>query len=163
MRGEIQHKLVNLIRLSDRSVKRSIEKRVEGTGVYRSQHRLLMNLGRNPECSQTELAEKLEISPAAVAVSLKKLEKAGYIIRQSKESDNRINHIAVTQKGRETIDVSICYFKELELALFQDFTEEEMKTLETLLGKVIDNGEKYYRQMLPAGENNSIGKADEKR
>ena len=61
--GEREHELVHLLHIVDRNFKRSIDKKVESTGVYRSQHRLLMMLGRHPDCSQTELAEKMEVSP----------------------------------------------------------------------------------------------------
>ena len=152
MRQEKQRQMVDLLRLADKSVKRSIEKRVEGTGVYRSQHRLLMILGKNPECSQTELAEKLEISPAAVAVSLKKLEKAGYIERQCHESDNRINHVAITENGRAVIDISISYFREMENAFFGDFSDEELRQLEQLLWRVIKNGDSYYKGLVLSDE-----------
>jgi DNA-binding MarR family transcriptional regulator len=113
---------------------------------------MLMILGCHPEISQTELAEKLEISPAAVAVSLKKLEKAGYISRQAVESDNRVNHVAVTEKGRLTIEVSVQYFKEMENALMKDFTMEEMETLEKFFRRIILNGEAYYMNLLKQEE-----------
>ena len=105
MRKGLQHQLTNLFRQADQSMKRVISKKVAGTGVYRSQHRMLMILGKHPDCSQSAIAEKLEISPAAVAVSLKKLEKAGYISRQCDEADNRMNHVVVTPKGKEVIKV----------------------------------------------------------
>ncbi len=147
MREEQQHRIVDLFRNVDRIIKRTIDKRVEDTGVYRSQHRMLMILGRHPEISQTELAEKLEISPAAVAVSLKKLEKAGYISRQSNESDNRVNHVAITEKGGLTIEVSVKCFKEMESALMKDFTMEEMELLEKYFKRIIANGSAYYESL----------------
>lgn len=148
MQGEKEHQLIDLLHLNDRMIKRTIEKRVEGTGVYRSQHRLLMILGKHPECSQTELAEKLEVSPAAVAVSLKKLEKAGYIERQCVESDNRVNHIIVTEKGKRTIDISIRYFKEMDIAFFEGFSMEEMEQMESFLWRMIKNGESYHQKLI---------------
>lgn len=147
MNGDKKHRIINLFRLADQTIKRSIDKKVEGTGIYRSQHRLLMMLGRHPESSQTELADKLEISPAAVAVSLKKLEKAGYISRQSTESDNRVNHVTITEKGRSAIDTSVVYFKELEGAFFEGFSEEELECLENFFRRIIKNGESYYQKM----------------
>lgn len=104
-----------------------------------------MILGKHPDCSQTMLARNLEVSPAAVAVALKKLEKSGYIERQSVESDNRMNHIAVTPKGMEAIRVSCAYFQEVENVLLHGFSEEELDTVERFLRKIIQNGEDYYR------------------
>lgn len=143
MYWEKRHHVFELFCLADQTIKHSIGKRVEKTGVYRSQHRLLMLLGKHPDLSQGEIAECLDISPAAVAVSLKKLEKAGYIKRQSHERDSRINHVAVTQKGRETIEVSIVCFREMEDALLKDFSENELEELERYFERIIQNGERY--------------------
>lgn len=146
--GEKQHQIVHLFRVADRILKRSIDKKVEGTGVYRSQHRLLMLLGKFPECSQTEIAEKMEVSPAAVAVSLKKLVKSGFVSRQCNENDNRVNHMAVTDKGWKTIKASINDFNEIENAFFADFSETEMEQLEAYLRRIIKNGDDYYQSLL---------------
>lgn len=140
-----EHQIVNLFRRSDQVIRSSIECRVKDTGLHRSQHRILMILGKHPDCSQTMLAEKLEVSPAAVAVALKKLEKSGYIERQSVESDNRMNHIVVTPKGLEAIRLSCVYFQEVENALLDGFSEEEMELLEGFLKKIIQNGKNFYR------------------
>lgn len=152
MENDIEHQIINLFRQMDQSLKRAISKKVKDTGIYRSQHRLLMLLGKHPECSQTELAERMEISPAAVAVSLKKLEKGGYINRQSHAEDNRINHVEVTDKGQEAISVSIQYFKEIENAMLKDFSLEEMECLKNYLERIIQNGETYYQGLLEKPE-----------
>ena len=145
---EQKHRIVHMFGVTDRTLKRSIAKKVENTGVYRSQHRLLMILGKHPDCSQTELAERLEISPAAVAVSLKKLEKSGFISRQCQENDNRVNQVVITEKGWKTIDLSTQYFREMENAFFNDFSEEELKQLQNFLERMIKNGEDYYQTLI---------------
>lgn len=145
---EQKHKIIHLMGVTDRTLKRSISKKVEKTGVFRSQHRLLMILGKHPDCSQTELAERLEISPAAVAVSLKKLEKSGFISRQCQENDNRVNQVVITEKGWKIIDLSTQYFKEMENAFLSDFSEEELKQLQSFLERMIKNGEDYYQTLI---------------
>ena len=118
---------------------------MEGTGLYRSQHRLLMILGKHPDCSQTAIAEKMEISPPAVAVTLKKLEKGGYISRQCLEEDNRVNEVVVTEKGRQAISESIVCFQEVESAILKGFSDQEMEQLSDFLQRMIANGEDYSR------------------
>ena len=145
---EQKHRIIHLMGVTDRTLKRSISKKVENTGVFRSQHRLLMILGKHPDCSQTELAERLEISSAAVAVSLKKLEKSGFISRQCQENDNRVNQVVITEKGWEIIDQSVQYFKEMENAFLSDFSEEELKQLQSFLERMIKNGEDYYQTLI---------------
>ena len=145
---EQYHRIIHLLGVADRTLKRSIAKKVEKTGVYRSQHRLLMILGKHPDCSQTELADRLEISPAAVAVSLKKLEKSGFISRQCQKNDNRVNQVVITEKGWEIIDQSVQYFKEMDKAFLKDFSLEELGQLEAFLERMIKNGEDYYQTLL---------------
>ncbi|NBJ93171.1 MarR family winged helix-turn-helix transcriptional regulator [Parablautia muri] len=147
MERDMQHQIINLFRQVDQSFKRVADKRVTDTGLYRSQHRMLMILGKHPDCSQTELAEMLDISPAAVAVTLKKLEKAGYISRQCNVEDNRINHVIMTEKGKKAIDISLVYFKEIENALLMGFSKEEMELLEGFFLRIIKNGEIYYQNL----------------
>lgn len=149
---EQYHRIIHLLGVTDRTLKRSIAKKVEKTGVYRSQHRLLMILGKHPDCSQTELAERLEISPAAVAVSLKKLEKSGFISRQCQKNDNRVNQVVITEKGWEIIDQSVQYFKEMDKAFLKDFSLEELRRLEAFLERMIKNGEDYYKALLKQEE-----------
>lgn len=147
MRRDLQHNIINLSRQADQTMKRVISKKVEKTGIYRSQHRLLMILGKHPDSSQTALAAEMEISPAAVAVSLKKLERSGYISRQCNADDNRINHVVVTDKGKEAITESIRYFQEIEDAVFADFSEEELEQYSIFLKRMACNGERYYREL----------------
>ena len=149
---EQYHRIIHLLGVTDRTVKRSVAKKVEKTGVYRSQHRLLMILGKHPDCSQTELAERLEISPAAVAVSLKKLEKSGFISRQCQKNDNRVNQVVITEKGWTIIDQSVQYFKEMDKAFLKDFSLEELGQLEAFLARMIKNGEDYYQALLKQEE-----------
>lgn len=147
MQGDLRHQLINLFRCTDQTLKRVIGRKVEGTGLYRSQHRLLMILGSHPDSSQTAIAEKMEISPPAVAVTLKKLEKGGYISRQCLVQDNRVNEIVVTEKGQRAIDESIICFQEIEAAILNGFSEEEMEQLGSFLERMIKNGESYYKKI----------------
>lgn len=126
-------------RRADAAFKRLIERRVKDTGVYRSQHRLLMHLNCQPNCSQVELAEQLEVSPAAIAVSIKKLEKGGYIRRETDESDNRVHQVTITPKGEQVIQKSITMFQEVEAQMFAGFSDEEMERMGDFLERIYHN------------------------
>lgn len=142
----IRHELMGLLRLTDHMLKCSIDRRVKTTGLYRSQHRMLMFLGEHPDCSQTELAERMDISSAAVTVALQKLEKGGFIQRQMHKADNRVNHVIITEKGRNAIDMSENFFKRIEQAAFDGFSKEELETLAALLKRVLKNEAKIDQE-----------------
>lgn len=143
-RQEREHLLTGLFRRADRAFKRCIECRVKDTGVYRSQHRLLMHLSRMPNRCQAELARHLEISQAALTVSLQKLEKGGYIRRETDSTDGRVHQVVITEKGRRVIEQSNSMFLEEEAAMFAGFSEEEMEKMQEFLERINRNlGDRY--------------------
>lgn len=118
----------------------------EKTGLGRSAHHLLMILSASDDkISQTCIAEKLEISTAAVAVMLKKLEGDGYIRRSVNQSDSRFNFIELTEKGAEIIESSKKDFSSIDLALFDGFDENEMLVLDDFLDRMQANIIKFER------------------
>ena len=117
----------------------SPEHRLEGTGVYRSQHQILMFASHNPNVSQKDLAEMYGVSGATMAVSLKKLEKGGYINRLVDQHDNRCNQICITEKGRKVVEESVLIFQRLERCMFEGFSEHDMDVLGNLLDRIYGN------------------------
>ena len=92
-----QHRLIEKYIRVTRLHRSVIEHQLEGTGVYRSQHQILMYVSNNPNVSQKDLAKMYGVSGATIAVSLKKLEKGGYIKRLVDQPDM---HYGKGQDGR---------------------------------------------------------------
>lgn len=117
--------------------KRLFRKFVSELGIGNSQHRLLMHLHRT-QCapSQTELARTFEVSTAAIAVSLKNLEKNGYIRRCAAVEDSRYNEIAITEKGEELISQTESIFTSADVAMFAELTPLELESFITCMEKM---------------------------
>ena len=109
---------------TDRLHRKAFEGLVSRLGIHRSQHILLMHVSRDGGMSQTELAAHLEISPAAVAVSLKKLEAGGYIEKRTATNDSRYNEISITDKGRKIVNTSERFFGEIDSAMLKGIDEK---------------------------------------
>lgn len=78
------------------------EKMSEDIGLFHSQHMMLKYLIHLPyEPNQKQIADALEISPAAVAVTLKKLESAGYISRKTLDGDNLLQQNYFDRAGKK--------------------------------------------------------------
>lgn len=116
-----------------------IESRAKEIGLHRTQHRILMHLakhGRLP--SQKELAEHLNITPAAITIALKKIERDGYVERTIGE-DNRYNVLCITEKGREIVKKTRRLFSEADAAMFLDFSDSELRAYVSFLEKIQKN------------------------
>lgn len=116
-----------------------LERHLNKTGVYRSQHQLLMYIANNPRASQKEIAQLYRVSTATIAVSLKKLEQGGYISRAVDQSDNRYNQICITEKGKAVVENSASYFERIERLMFQDFSQEEIECFQRCLDRIKNN------------------------
>ena len=116
-----------------------LEKELNKTGVYRSQHQFLMYVSKNPNASQKEIADRYHISTATVAVTLKKLEKSGYIHRIVQQEDNRFNQICITERGRAVVEKSKEFFQATEKNMFHGFNDEELNELKSYLERLQEN------------------------
>ncbi len=134
-----QHRLIEKYIRVTRLHRSVIEHQLEGTGVYRSQHQILMYVSNNPNVSQKDLAKMYGVSGATIAVSLKKLEKGGYIKRMVDQDDNRCNQICITEKGRTVVEESVLIFQRLESCMFEGFSEHDMNVLGNLLDRIYGN------------------------
>ncbi len=91
--------------------------------------------------SQKDLAKHFDISPAAVAGTLKKLEADGYIERGkcSERQDSRFNEIKITERGREATMQSRQYFKHIDSEALRGFTDSELEMLTAFLLRMQEN------------------------
>jgi DNA-binding MarR family transcriptional regulator len=132
---KIIHQLINFTMKH----RRLMQNYLDETGVYQAQHHLLMEIARNPRASQKDIARLMDVSAATVAVSLKKLEKGGYIKREVDEKDNRLNKITITERGNKVVEKSKEIFAATDRKVLAGFTEEEKHTLFVLLQKLNAN------------------------
>lgn len=124
---------------TDHMHKSLIDSRVREIGIHRTQHRILMHLARRDKLpSQKELAEHLDITPAAVTGALKKIESDGYIER-TLGHDTRYNEIKITEKGRELVALTRELFSATDKSMFDGFSDQELDTYIACLGKLQAN------------------------
>lgn len=133
---EIHHKYMRINRLH----RSAVENKFAGYKIHRSQHGLLMYLSHADKMpTQKELADRFEVSPAAIATSMKRLEADGYIKREINENDTRQNMISITDKGREVVEFSKSTFEELDRKTYGCLTEDELLCLDRILTKMLNS------------------------
>ena len=123
-----------------RDHKSAIDQYVDETRLHKSQHRLLMSLAAlGDPVSQKKLADYLNITPAAVAVTLKKLEKNGLVTKTISNEDNRFNNVTITDKGKKIVKESQKVCQNTDDVMCKDFTEEEILQLEGFMDRIQKN------------------------
>lgn len=145
---EARHDFVKKLITVTRVHRRILEKEASRTGVYRGQHQILMYVSAHPNASQKEIADIQNVSPATVAVSLKKLEKAGYLERHMDEEDNRFKQIELTEKGKKTVETSREIFRNIEEIMLDGISIEDMSQMENVLEHIFNN----FIRLLPEKE-----------
>ena len=132
---------------TDHMHKAMIDSRVREIGIHRTQHRILMRLARCEKLpSQKELAEHLDVTPAAVCGALKKIEEDGYVERTLGQ-DNRYNELRITDKGRELVKLTREMFSEADRSMFDGFSEAELEGYIAALEKLQANIKRQHERM----------------
>jgi len=108
-------------------------------GLYKGQPPILSALWDRDGLTITELAEAVEIRPATVTVMVKRMEKAGLLVRRSDLNDMRICRVYLTQKGMDIRSDVEHVWETIAGECFAGFTPEERDLLQRFLKRIRDN------------------------
>ena len=107
--------------------------------LYPGQLPLLDTIIHSPGISQQEAALRLQVSPASVAQSVRRLQESGLIERTVDAENRRRNLLFVTEKGLKETKEYRRLFDEVDERTFSGFTQEECRQLEKQFDRMIDN------------------------
>lgn len=108
-------------------------------GLFVGQHELLVKLYHQPGVTASQLAKEMDLTPATVSVSLKRLVKAGFVQKEPDQKDNRTTCLYLTDRGREVHDSIRAAIMGTEATLVQGMTPEEIDRFRGSLKKAIHN------------------------
>lgn len=112
---------------------------MEQVGLYRGQAFLLMILSRQDGLTHSEIAEKLEISPAAATKVIKRMEALHYVQRRPDPMDERVSRVFLEEEGQALNQQIRHAFDQIDQVLVSNLTPEEQSTLVALLMKMYHN------------------------
>ncbi len=109
---------------------------LKSLNVTRSQWWVLAYLSRKDGMTQSELAEELDLGKVAVGGLIGRLEKAGYVRRETDVRDGRINRVFLEPKSKQLIaklrKISHRFNQEILLGLSNAKLETTATTLEAM-------------------------------
>ena len=131
---------IDMFKRTNRLHMRVFDKYIDTLEVRRRQHHILRYLyikdNQNTTVCQKAIADNFEISTAAVTVSLKKLESMGLVQKTVDKNDSRFNSVSITKKGKAVIERTREVFWNIDSAMFEDLTEQELIVFTSCLEKM---------------------------
>lgn len=105
-----------------------LRRRAAANGIYIGQPPVLNYIREHPGCTQAEIAETLQVSPASIASSTKRLQNSGMIRKQVDAGNMRANKLYISEKGDQAMEEFGKVFDSLNEEMFGAFSAEELET-----------------------------------
>ena len=130
-----------------------IESKTKDVGMHRSTHVMLRCLSESETPpTQKEIAEKLGISAAAVAVTLDKLECDGYVEKLPLDDDRRLKCVKITERGQAALASTEKIFRTVDAATFEGLSDGEIAALCGYLDVIRENLAKMKNETAEGGD-----------
>ena len=78
-----------------------LQKAASDSGLYFGQLPILQFIHEHPGCTQREIADKIGVTSASVALSTKRMQKSGLLTKEIDSQDLRCNRLELTETGIE--------------------------------------------------------------
>lgn len=128
--------LLSRVALAHRNM---VGREMKGLGMHRGQPPVLFTLVKHEGMSNSEMAEFLDITPATLTNKIKRMEKAGLVIRKRDPEDERFIRIYMTEKGRGIMNRLKASMDEMEKNILRGFSEAEIEDLRSKFRRILEN------------------------
>ncbi|KAB8131833.1 MarR family transcriptional regulator [Gracilibacillus oryzae] len=103
--------------------------------LYSSQWTILYTLHQKGKMTQTEVWQYLKVEAPTTTRTLVRMEKSGWITRKTGK-DKRERVVDLTETAKKKFPQILAAIKVAESSFLSNLSEEELHTLEKLLGKL---------------------------
>lgn len=124
-------RLVQLLRLSDRSAERAV-------GLSGAQLFVLEELGKAPALSINELAERTRTDQSSVSVVAARLVEQGMVARARSPEDGRRVQMSLTRRGRAALRKAPPVAQQKLLEALDSLSAGDRRRLSEAFGRVVD-------------------------
>jgi len=103
----------------------------------------LVNIGDKEGISQEEIASFLAIDKAAIARSVKSMEKTGYVRTKRSNTDKRAKELYLTDRGQELYQYMCGLHEEWLRQVLVDFEPDKIKIFTQMIGQISERAKSY--------------------
>ena len=133
------------VEVMKRMEKSNLLRRIQGQRAHRElglspgQLPVLDFIRKNPGCNQIDIAQKLHVTPATIAISTKRMEKNGLLTKRVDDNNLRCKKLTITELGLQKCEAAQEAFSKRNHDLCEGFTDEEIHALEGFMERMLDN------------------------
>lgn len=120
-------------------LRKALNQAISEQGLFSGQQDILFNVLENEGITLGELADMLGVAVATASVSVKRMEKAGFIYKKADERDARIICLYPTEKARMAPENIKRKMDLLDDEIKSGMSDAEIETFSSLLDRAIDN------------------------
>jgi DNA-binding MarR family transcriptional regulator len=132
-------RFVMLLNRAQRVVQRWIETRPEAwDGVSSAQVGMLFFLAKRDGAPIGEIAQALQVAPAAVTNLSKRMEAANLVERFADADDGRLTRLRLSPSGQRARDQATKVLEDLNARLSDGFSPDELATVARWLAHVVE-------------------------
>ncbi|NBK98929.1 MAG: MarR family transcriptional regulator [Erysipelotrichia bacterium] len=123
-------------------------KRLSALNIHDGQPDILAYIYLHKNTSQYDIARYLGLSRASVGISLKRMEKSGFITISKNEHSKRSTCVNISEQGIKVLVKADMVLDEYISHKFDEFSEEEIEQYLSLMKKIKRNLTKAYKKSL---------------
>lgn len=125
-----------------RLFKRDFHNSFADSGLFPGQEHMIITIEHHEGITASALADYFRLSLATVSVSVKRMEKSGFIKKVHDEKDARIVHLYLTDKAKACTSKLKQRCARQEEVITAGMSEEEKKQFYSLLQRAVENMKK---------------------
>lgn len=118
----------------------------ERFGLTSAKWKIIVALSIKEGITQKHIADMIFVEAPTLVPVIDKMEKEGYLTRQSDPSDRRNNMIFMTEKSKDIVDPIIDSILEIRNMGLNKISKKDMETAKKVLEKIMDNTSEFIKQ-----------------
>jgi DNA-binding MarR family transcriptional regulator len=120
----------------------ALERRFRPYNVTRAQWIAMYYILKSESITQRELAEKMCIKGPTAVTMLHKMEADGFMLRSGNDTDKRVKHLKLTEKGMRLCTDLTPLVEEFKNDTIAGIDPEELQMMKRVLNTMVENAQK---------------------
>ena len=119
--------------------KNAIQKTPTDIEICWGQIPILVYIEKHENCTLSEIASALKLTPAAVTKAVKRMENNEFVVKTVNSENMRSKSLMISQKGKDALKLGTEVFDFVDGLMFEGFSNDEINVFNGLADKIINN------------------------